>query len=71
MDFLVETGTLRRFSTGNPDDLGGNRVIGGVPAIAGKYPDGWFAIAWTFSDIRNSSLIGFRSRAASTTRLHR
>src|SRR5579872_1433688 len=42
MDFLVETGTLRRFSAGNPDDLGRNRMIGGVPAIAGKYPGRWF-----------------------------
>src|SRR5882724_355840 len=42
MDFLVETGTLRGCSTGNPDDLGRNRMIGGVPAVAGEYPDGWF-----------------------------
>ena len=43
MDFLADAGALGRFSAGNPDDLGGNRMIGGVPAVAGKQPDGGLA----------------------------
>ena len=31
-----------RFSAGRPDDLGGDRMIGGVPAVAGKQPHGGF-----------------------------
>jgi hypothetical protein len=31
-----------RFSAGRPDDLGGDRMIGGVPAVAGEQPHGGF-----------------------------
>jgi hypothetical protein len=40
MNLLADAGTLGGFPAGLPDDLGGDRMIGGVPAVAGKQPDG-------------------------------
>src|SRR5947207_4564485 len=42
MNFLADAGALGRFFAGSPDDLWGNRMIGGVPAVAGEQPDGGF-----------------------------
>ena len=36
MNLLADAGTLRGFPAGLPDDLGGNGMIGRVPAVAGK-----------------------------------
>jgi hypothetical protein len=36
-------GDSRVFFAGKPDDVGGDRMIGGVPAVSGKHPDGGFA----------------------------
>src|ERR1700720_919045 len=43
MDFLTDAGALGRVSAGQPDDLGADRMIGGVPAVAGEQPDGGFS----------------------------
>src|SRR5258708_37244106 len=40
MNFLADAGALGRFFAGSPDDLGGNRMIGGVPAVVGGQPRG-------------------------------
>src|SRR5262249_13435196 len=40
MDFFADTSALSRLSAGKPDDLGGNRMIGGVPSVPGEEPDG-------------------------------
>ena len=42
VDFLADAGALCRFSAGRLDDLGGDRMIGGVPAVAGEQPHGGF-----------------------------
>jgi hypothetical protein len=42
MDFLPNTGNIGRFSACLPDHLGENRMIGGVPAVAGKQPHSRF-----------------------------
>src|SRR3984885_4067502 len=58
MDLFLNTGKLGRFSARLPDHLGGNRMIGGVPAVAGKQPHGGFpaqtaiVLAQRFEQIR-------------------
>jgi len=58
MNFLADAGALGRFFASQPDDFGGNRMIGGVPAVAGKQPNGGFApeaapvVAQGFQQIR-------------------
>ena len=36
MNLLADAGALRGFSAGLPNDLGGNGMIGCMPAVAGK-----------------------------------
>ena len=43
MQRLVDAGALGGFTTGVPDDLVADGVIGGVPAAAGEQPNGRFA----------------------------
>src|SRR5437763_16424904 len=42
MDLIAESGARRCLAASRPDHLFGDRLLTGVPAVAGQQPDFWF-----------------------------